>query len=78
MTMPFPRPPAHSVSLDAVWAATFAASMVRFQHDHNAEGRGWAVEDGDLAGMAEEAVTIADLTVAALERWRARERGDRT
>lgn len=76
MTMPFPRPPAHAVSLDAVWTATFAAAMVRLQHDHAAEGRGWAVDDAMLDGMAEEAQTIADLTMAALERLRARERGD--
>ena len=73
--MNHPRTDAQAVSLDYVWAATFAASMTRFQHDHAAEGRGWAVEDAELDRMAEDAVTIADLTVAALARLRAREGG---
>lgn len=65
MTMPFPRPPAHAVSLDAVWAATFAAEFVR------------AFAAGLTNGEASEsAMARADAAVAALERWRARERGD--
>lgn len=73
--MTFPRTDAQAVSLDYVWAATFAASMVRAQHDHFADRRSWAVDDAEIDRMAEDAVSIADDTVAALARLRAREGG---
>ena len=65
MTMPFPRPPAHAVSLDAVWAAAYAARFhaLFMQRPTNQDT------------AAEVAAEFADAAVAALERWRARERG---
>lgn len=59
----------------AVWAATYAAAMVRQLWDRAAEGRGFAVDEKTLDGMASDAATAADLSMQAWERLSREEQG---
>lgn len=68
-----PLPPRLSSSLDAVWAATYAAAWVAQLREEERITGITAPEDDDADRIAGDAAALADIATEALARLRARE-----